>query len=42
MEIHNVLAEDVRHQSLSNEQALRNAPDRDESYFKVPKVLGDS
>jgi aspartyl-tRNA(Asn)/glutamyl-tRNA(Gln) amidotransferase subunit C len=36
----NVLREDeVKHQ-VSKEAALANAPDKDERYFKVPKVLG--
>lgn len=36
----NVLRADVEHQSLSNEEALRNAPDRQDRFFKVPKVIG--
>ena len=36
----NVFREDVPHQSLSREEALQNAPKRNESFFKVPKVLG--
>lgn len=42
VEIHNALADDTPHTSLTPDQALTNAPDRDEDYFKVPKVLGDS
>jgi aspartyl-tRNA(Asn)/glutamyl-tRNA(Gln) amidotransferase subunit C len=42
VEIHNVLASDVPHTSLTPDQALANAPQRDGDYFKVPKVIGDS
>jgi aspartyl-tRNA(Asn)/glutamyl-tRNA(Gln) amidotransferase subunit C len=41
-ELRNVLAEDAAAASLTTEQALANAPDRDEHFFKVPKVIGDS
>ncbi len=37
--IHNVFREDRICPSLSNEQALANAPQRAEEYFKVPRVL---
>ncbi|UWX57250.1 Asp-tRNA(Asn)/Glu-tRNA(Gln) amidotransferase subunit GatC [Chlorobaculum sp. MV4-Y] len=36
----NVLRADVEHTPLSNEDALRNAPDRQDRFFKVPKVIG--
>ena len=36
----NVLREDVVGPMLPLDQVLRNAPDKDEPYFKVPKVLG--
>ena len=42
LEVHNVLAEDSPGESLTSEQALANAPDRDGDFFKVPKVIGDS
>ena len=42
LEVHNVLADDVPGRSLTPEQALANAPDRDGDFFKVPKVIGDS
>jgi len=42
VELHNVLAEDVPGESLTPEQALANAPQRDGDFFKVPKVIGDS
>jgi len=35
----NVLRDDVVSQHLSREQALENAPARDEQYFRVPKVI---
>ncbi|MBN1436984.1 MAG: Asp-tRNA(Asn)/Glu-tRNA(Gln) amidotransferase subunit GatC [Sedimentisphaerales bacterium] len=39
--VHNVLREDVVKPSLSNDEALANAPQRDGEFFAVPKVLGD-
>ena len=36
----NVFREDVVKPSLDREEALRNAPDRSELFFKVPKVIG--
>ncbi len=39
--ISNCLREDNRSASLSTEQALANAPDRDEDFFKVPKILDE-
>ena len=41
-DIANVLAADVPGLSLTPEQALANAPDRDGDFFKVPKVIGES
>ncbi|MHC4237894.1 MAG: Asp-tRNA(Asn)/Glu-tRNA(Gln) amidotransferase subunit GatC [Planctomycetota bacterium] len=40
--IHNVLREDVPGASLSNDAALANAPEREDEYFKVPKILDDN
>lgn len=40
--VHNVFREDVVRASLSNEEALANAPQRDGEFFAVPKVLGDA
>lgn len=37
----NVLREDVAQPGLPVEAALMNAPDRDDVYFAVPKVIGD-
>lgn len=36
----NVFRDDVVTPSLTQEEALANAPKRNESFFKVPKVLG--
>lgn len=36
----NVLREDVEHQPLSSAAVLLNAPDRQDRFFKVPKVIG--
>ncbi|MBM3163623.1 MAG: Asp-tRNA(Asn)/Glu-tRNA(Gln) amidotransferase subunit GatC [Chlorobi bacterium] len=36
----NVLREDVARGSISTELALQNAPDRQDRFFRVPKVLG--
>ena len=38
----NVFAEDVPGESLTPDQALANAPRRDEDFFRTPKVVGDS
>ncbi|MEY3982849.1 MAG: hypothetical protein RL160_406 [Bacteroidota bacterium] len=35
----NVLRDDVVHQEISHEEALRNAPAKDSDYFRVPKVI---
>ena len=35
----NVYREDVVDHQLDRERALKNAPDRDDRYFKVPKVI---
>ncbi len=40
--ISNVLREDHAKESLGAEKALANAPQRDENFFKVPKILDDS
>ncbi len=39
-EVANVFREDVPHNCLTREEALQNAPKRNEAFFKVPKVLG--
>ena len=35
----NVLREDLVSGSVTNEEALKNAPDSDGNYFKVPKLI---
>ena len=40
--IKNVFREDVPHECLSREKALGNAPDADEEFFMVPKILDDN
>lgn len=39
VEQYNVMREDVPHKSFTNEEALMNAPDKEEGYFKVPKII---
>lgn len=36
----NVLRADVEHKPLTNAEALKNAPDSQDRFFKVPKVIG--
>jgi aspartyl-tRNA(Asn)/glutamyl-tRNA(Gln) amidotransferase subunit C len=36
----NVFRDDINKPSLNREQALKNAPDKDDQFFKVPKVIG--
>ncbi len=42
VELSNVLAADELGESLTPDEALANAPARDDDFFKVPKVIGDS
>ncbi len=42
VELHSVTDEDQPRPCLATEEALAAAPDRDGSFFKVPKVLWDS
>lgn len=42
VESRNVFGEDIPGKSLSPGEALRNAPQRDGDFFKVPKVIGES
>jgi aspartyl-tRNA(Asn)/glutamyl-tRNA(Gln) amidotransferase subunit C len=39
VEQYNVMREDKSHQSFTNEQALMNAPESEDGYFKVPKII---
>ncbi|MEW6060517.1 MAG: Asp-tRNA(Asn)/Glu-tRNA(Gln) amidotransferase subunit GatC [Bacteroidota bacterium] len=40
IELQNVFREDSVKPSISTEEALKNAPDKTDEYFKVPKVIG--
>ena len=40
--ISNVLREDSAKESLGTEKVLANAPQRDEEFFKVPKILDEN
>jgi aspartyl-tRNA(Asn)/glutamyl-tRNA(Gln) amidotransferase subunit C len=35
----NIFREDVAHTSINQKEALLNAPKKDSTYFKIPKVL---
>lgn len=39
VEQYNVMREDVPYQSFTNEEALMNAPEKEDGYFKVPKII---
>ncbi len=39
VEGNNVFREDIVKQSVSTEEALKNSPQRDDKFFKVPKVI---
>ncbi|MCX8028169.1 MAG: Asp-tRNA(Asn)/Glu-tRNA(Gln) amidotransferase subunit GatC [Thermodesulfovibrionales bacterium] len=39
LDISNVFQEDIPSQSLDVDRALANAPDRQDSYFRVPKII---
>ncbi|NMC56888.1 MAG: Asp-tRNA(Asn)/Glu-tRNA(Gln) amidotransferase subunit GatC [Eubacteriaceae bacterium] len=41
LNLSNVLRQDIVMQSLSNEEALKNAYDSEENYFKVPQLMED-
>lgn len=38
----NVLRDDVPHVTVSQKEALKNAPHKDTDYFKVPKVIDNN
>ena len=40
IELQNVFREDVVKPSVTTEEALKNAPDKTDEHFKVPKVIG--
>src|SRR5690554_537664 len=35
----NVLREDISSQTITHEEALRNAPKKDSDYFRIPRVV---
>jgi aspartyl-tRNA(Asn)/glutamyl-tRNA(Gln) amidotransferase subunit C len=37
--ITNVMRDDLNIKSLSNEEALKNAPDPSDNFFRVPKII---
>jgi aspartyl-tRNA(Asn)/glutamyl-tRNA(Gln) amidotransferase subunit C len=37
---HNVLRKDIAEVTITQKEALMNAPKKDSDYFKVPKVIG--
>ena len=41
MDVTNALREDVAARDLTPDEALHNAPAKDEPFFKVPKVIGE-
>lgn len=41
VEMNNVFREDIVHKSISTDEALKNAPAKDDKFFHVPKVIGD-
>ncbi|MFX0101498.1 MAG: Asp-tRNA(Asn)/Glu-tRNA(Gln) amidotransferase subunit GatC [Candidatus Hodarchaeota archaeon] len=41
LELNNVFREDKVRESLSQDQALKNAPEKDKGYFKAPKIVED-
>ena len=41
IELQNVFRKDEVRPGVSREEALKNAPERSEKFFKVPKVIGD-
>ncbi len=39
LDLNNVFREDVAEERITREEALRNAPESDSIYFRVPKVI---
>lgn len=39
LDLHDVYRSDVVEQRISQDEALKNAPEADEAYFRVPKVI---
>ncbi|MDP1676349.1 MAG: Asp-tRNA(Asn)/Glu-tRNA(Gln) amidotransferase subunit GatC [Bacteroidota bacterium] len=40
IELNNVFRDDIVKPSISTDEALKNAPDKTDEHFKVPKVIG--
>lgn len=40
--VHNCFRDDVIKESLGTEKTLANAPQKDDQFFKVPKILDDT
>jgi aspartyl-tRNA(Asn)/glutamyl-tRNA(Gln) amidotransferase subunit C len=40
VEGNNVFRDDVEKPSITTEEALKNAPEKDDRFFRVPKVIG--
>jgi aspartyl-tRNA(Asn)/glutamyl-tRNA(Gln) amidotransferase subunit C len=40
IELNNVFRDDVVHPSIPPEEAVKNAPAKKDTFFKVPKVIG--
>ena len=40
LDLTNVMRDDVVEERITTEEALRNAPDADSDFFRVPKVIG--
>ncbi len=41
IDVYNAFREDMVSESFSQGVALENAPERDEGFFKVPRIIGD-
>jgi len=39
MDLVNIVREDIEHKSLSQKEALANAPEKHSAYFRVPQVV---
>jgi aspartyl-tRNA(Asn)/glutamyl-tRNA(Gln) amidotransferase subunit C len=40
-EVKTPMAEDIPHTPFSPKEALQNAPDRQDNFFKVPRMIGE-
>jgi len=41
IDVYNAFRDDVVGESFGREVALENAPDREQGFFKVPRIIGD-